>query len=195
MTRSASVHFASAAREGYVSRWRTRAGWLGYVGGVVLLAGMLTGCAGYHLGPVNGGEAGGKSIAILPFGNQTMQPRLGDVLTQTLREDLQTDGTYHLGSSDASDYILTGVVKSYERLGLNYLNADVITPENYQVKVVVHVTERERATGKLLIDKDVVGYTLVNVGADLASADRQSQPLLAEDLAHNIVALISEGVW
>ena len=39
---------------------------------------LIAGCAGYHLGPVNGAGAGGKSIEILPFNNQTLQPRLGD---------------------------------------------------------------------------------------------------------------------
>ena len=40
-----------------------------------------------------------------------------------------------------------------------------------------------RSTGKLLLDKtDVKGYTLVQVGTDLADAERQSTPLLAEDL-------------
>jgi hypothetical protein len=34
----------------------------------------------------------------LPFNNQTLQPRLGDAVTQALRERLQTDGTYHLAT-------------------------------------------------------------------------------------------------
>ncbi|HZL13019.1 MAG TPA: hypothetical protein VFC85_02645, partial [Verrucomicrobiae bacterium] len=59
----------------------------------------LAGCAGYHLGPVNGAVAGEKSIEILPFNNQTLEPRLGEAVTQALRERLQTDGTYHLATS------------------------------------------------------------------------------------------------
>jgi hypothetical protein len=193
MTRFTSASPQNASR--LSARWMPVVGKaLGTICAVVLV-GSLAGCAGYHLGPTGGGTAGGKSIAILPFNNQTMQPRLGDAVTQALRERIQTDGTYRLGTDEGSDLILTGVIKSYERVGLNYLSVDVITPENYQVKVVVHVTERERTTGKLLIDKDVAGYSLVHVGADLASADRQSQPLLAEDLARNIIELVTEGAW
>ena len=50
----------------------------------------LAGCAGYHLGPVNpNARAGGQeSIEVLPFNNQTLQPRLGSVLTQTLRSSV-----------------------------------------------------------------------------------------------------------
>jgi hypothetical protein len=75
------------------------------------------------------------------------------------------------------------------------LNRDVATPENYRVDVIVHVTARERASGRLLLDKDVKGHTLVHIGADLASAERQALPLLAEDLAQNIAELLTEGAW
>src|ERR1035437_299766 len=60
---------------------------------VSAVAALLAGCAGYHLGPVNGAVAGEKSVEVLPFNNQTLQPRLGDAVTQALRERLQTDGT------------------------------------------------------------------------------------------------------
>ena len=44
---------------------------------------------------------------------------------------------------------------------------------------------------------DVQGaqITLVNVGTDLPSAERQSLPLLADDLAHNITVALTEGGW
>ena len=67
--------------------------------------------------------------------------------------------------------------------------------ENYRVGVIAHVTARERSTGKMLLDKNVNGYTLVHVGTDLADAERQSLPLLAEDLARNTVELLTEGAW
>jgi hypothetical protein len=158
---------------------------------------LLTGCAGYHLGPVNpDARAGGeRSIEVLPFNNQTLQPRLGDAVTQALRERFQTDGTYRLATHGDGDIVVTGVITRYNREGLSYLNTDVATVENYRVGVTAHVTARERSTGKLLLNKDVNGYTLVHVGTDLAGAERQSLPLLAEDLARNTVELLTEGAW
>jgi len=157
--------------------------------------GLVAGCAGYHLGPVNGTVAGEKSVEVLPFNNQTLQPRLGDALTQALRERLQTDGTYHLTTRGPGDIVVSGVITRYNREGLSYLNNDVTTTENYRVGAVAHVVVRERATGKLLVDKNVNGYTLIHVGTDLADSERQSLPLLAEDLARNITELITEGAW
>jgi hypothetical protein len=156
---------------------------------------LLAGCAGYHLGPVNGAVAGGKSIEVLPFNNQTLQPRLGDAVTQALRERLQVDATYHLATHGPGDVTVSGVITRYNREGLSYLNSDVTTTENYRVGIVAHVVAHDRATGKVLLDKNVNGYTLINVGTDLADSERQSLPLLAEDLARNITELLTEGAW
>jgi hypothetical protein len=160
------------------------------------LALLLAGCAGYHLGPVNGAVAGEKSIEVLPFNNQTLQPRLGDALTQALREQLQTDGTYHLAGRGPGDIVVTGVITRYDREGLSFLSADVATPQDYRVDITAHITARERATGRVLLNnKDVHGDTLVHVGSDLADAERQALPLLAQDLARNITELLTEGTW
>ena len=154
---------------------------------------LSAGCAGYHLGPVNGAVAGEKSIEIVPFNNQTLQPRLGDAVTQALRERMQTDGTYRLATRGPGDVVVTGVITSYNREGVSFLRTDVTTAENYRVDITAHVTAREG--GKVLLDKNVNGYTLVQVGTDLTDAERQSLPLLAEDLARNITELLTEGAW
>src|SRR5271170_7370918 len=133
------------------------------------LAVLLAGCAGYHLGPVNGAVAGEKSVEILPYNNQTLQPRLGDAVTQALRERLQTDGTYHLATRGSADVVVTGVITHYQRVGVSYLNTDATTAQSYRVNITAHVVARQQAHGKMLLDKDVTGYTLVTVGTDLAS--------------------------
>ncbi|HTV76483.1 MAG TPA: LPS assembly lipoprotein LptE [Candidatus Baltobacteraceae bacterium] len=156
---------------------------------------FIAGCAGYHLGPVNDMDAGEKSVEVLPFNNQTLQPRLGDAVTQALCERLQADATYRLTTSEPGDIVVSGVIKSYNREGLSYLNNDVTTTEDYRVGIVAHVVARERDTGKVLLNKDINGYALVHVGSDLASTERQSLPLLAEDLAQNIAESLTEGAW
>lgn len=162
--------------------------------GLVALA--LAGCAGYHLGPVNGQMAGARSIEVQPFNNQTLEPRLGDAITQSLRERLQTDGTYRLATKGGTgDVVVTGVVRNYTRRGLGFLNTDVATPENFRIDVTVHVTARDRQSGKTILDKNVKGQTVVHIGDDLASAEREAMPLLAEDLAQNISELLTAGPW
>jgi hypothetical protein len=160
-----------------------------------LTAGLLAGCAGYRLGPANNAIAGEKSIEVFPLNNQTLDPRLGDAVTQSLREHLQADGTYRLATHGGSNLVLTGVIKKYSREGLSFLNTDVSTTSNYRIGITAHVIVRDTESGKLLLDKDINGFTLVNVGTDLPSAERQSLPLLADDLAHNITVALTEGGW
>jgi hypothetical protein len=160
----------------------------------VFLMLAAVGCAGYRLGPVNDQTAGDKSVQILPFNNQTLEPRLGDAVTQALREGIQTDGTYHLANGDG-DIVVSGIITSYSRAGLSYLGSDVLTANNYQITMSVHVVVHERATGKVLLDKDLKGYTLVHVGTDLQDAERQAMPLLAEDFARKVTQTLTEGTW
>ena len=160
-----------------------------------LLAGVWCGCAGYRLGPVNGATAGAKTVEVQPFNNQTLQPRLGDALTQAVRERFQTDATYALATREPGDIEVSGVIRAYQREALSYLNNDASTPQNFLVGITVHVIACDRATGKVLLDRDVKGHTLVNVGPDFASSERQAQPLLAADVAQNIVAALAEGAW
>jgi hypothetical protein len=160
-----------------------------------LAALTLTGCAAYHLGPVNGAVAGAKTVEVQPFFNQTLQPRLNDDMAQALRERFQKDGTFSLVTGTPGDLVVSGAIRNYDREGLGYLNNDSTTTQNYRVAAIVHVVVRDRASGKVVLEKDVKGHTLINVGSDFASSERQAGPLLAADVAQNIVALLAEGSW
>jgi hypothetical protein len=59
----------------------------------------------------------------------------------------------------------------------------------------VQVTAEDCATGKKLLEREVRGRTTVRVTADLPSVERQALPLLAEDFARNVTALLVEGSW
>jgi len=161
-----------------------------------LLVLPLAGCAGYHLGPVNPAvHAGDKSVEVVPFNNQTLEPRLGDAVTRALRKRFQSDATYRLATRSPGDVVVTGVITTYARRPVSFLSTDVTTPQNYRIELVAHVTARDRVSGELLLDKDVTGYSLTQTGTALAEAERQSLPLLAEDLARNVVADLTEGKW
>lgn len=156
---------------------------------------LLTGCAGYKPGPTNGLPAGEKTIQIVPFSNQTFEPRLADAVTGALRKQLQRDGTFRLATHDAGDIVVKGEITKYDRIEQSLAPSDLATPQDYRVSMTARVTASDRATGKMLLDQPVTGYTLVRVGTDLASAERQALPLLAADLAKNITALLVDGSW
>ena len=156
---------------------------------------LLGGCAGYHLGPTNGERAGERSVQVNPFRNATPEPRLSEAVTTSLRKRLQQDGTYRLNTRDEADIIVTGEITHFERSQLSFQPQDILTPRDYQLKLLARVIARERLTGKVLFDRPVSGHTTIRVGNDLSSAERQAVPLMADDLARNVTAALVEGVW
>ena len=162
---------------------------------VCVLTLALSGCAGYRLGPVNGLASGEKSVQVVPFINQTMQPRLTDAVTSQVRKELQRDGTYKLATHDDGDIVVSGSLLRYERNEVTFVPSDILTVQDYRLVLTAQVTARDRATGKVLVDQTVSGYTLMRVGFDLTSAERQAMPLLAADLARNLTAMLAEGKW
>ena len=156
---------------------------------------LLSGCAGYRLGPANGMAAGEKSIQIRPFSNATLEPRLTDAVTAQLRREIQRDGTFRLASQDDADIVLTGKITRYHRRELSLSEADTLTPLDFLLTLTAQVTARERGSDKVLLDKTVTGSTLMRIGTDLTEAERQALPILAADLAKNVTALLADGSW
>jgi hypothetical protein len=155
---------------------------------------LLSGCGGYTLGPTNGLVAGEKKIQITPFFNHTLEPRLGDAVTTSLRHSIQRDGTYHLATRGDADIIVTGTLTHYQRHELNFEPHDVLTVQDFRVSVTAQITARDTSTGKST-NWTTTAYTLVRVGSDLTSSERQAMPLLADELAKNVTGSLVDGTW
>jgi hypothetical protein len=166
---------------------------------IVLLAGAcvaFTGCAGYQLGPTNGMSAGSRSVQVNIFESKVLEePRLGEAVTSALRKELQQDGTFKLDTRNEGDVIVSGAIVRYRRAGLSFQPRDILTPRDYRLTLLAMVTARDRASGKVLLNRRVQGQTTVRIGNDLTTAERQSMPIAAEDLARNITALLVDGEW
>ena len=157
-------------------------------------AALSTGCA-YTLGPTNGQIAGAKSVQVNPFANNALEPRLTEYVTSSIRKSLQRDGTFRLDTKREGDIVLNGTILKFDRTELSFQPGDIITPRDYRVSIIAQINARERATGKVLVEREVTGYTTVRIGADLSSAERQAVPLIADDLGRKIASILSEGAW
>jgi hypothetical protein len=154
---------------------------------------LFTGC-GYTLGPSNGLTAREKKIQITPFLNRTLEPRLGDTVTTALRRNIQRDGTYHLATRGDADIIVTGIITKYDRHELNFEPHDVLTVKDFRVNVEAKVTARNVSSGAST-NWTATAYTLVRVGSDLASSERQALPDLADQLAKTVTDSLVDGSW
>jgi Lipopolysaccharide-assembly len=162
--------------------------------GVFLILG-LAGCAGYRLGPTSGVAPGSKTIQVNFFRNATMEPRLVEAVTSSLRKRLQQEGTYRLDTHGDGEIVVNGVITEFHRSELTFQSTDVITVQDYTLFLKTKVTAIERATGKVVLDREISGRTTIRVGNDLASSERQAMPLLADDLARNVTDLLVDGMW
>jgi hypothetical protein len=184
--------------DGLMDNWRTR---IHSSRNPLVLAGisavaclLIAGCAGYTLGPTNGVSAGDKTVQITPFLNHTFQPRLGDYLTTEVRKDIQHDGTYRLATHGDADIEVTGFVTHYYRHELNFGSNDVLTVQTYNVNVSAVVTARDVNAGTTKCWTNTAS-TLVRVGSDLTSSERQAMPVLAEELAKHVTDSLVDGTW
>lgn len=163
---------------------------------VCLTAVLFAGCAGYRLGPTNGMPAQSRSVQVNFFENKTYEPRLSEYVNSSLRKKLQQDGTYRLETGkDEGDVIVTGTIIDYQRSAVAYQPSDIITVRDYVVFIIVQARAHERLTGKVLFDRTFSGRTTIRVGNDMASAERQAAPLLADDLAQKISGALVDGTW
>lgn len=156
---------------------------------------MLCGCGGYRVGPTNGLAAGEKSIQINLFRNETFEPRLTTIVGHALRKSIQRDGTYRLETQENPDIVVNGVLTDFIRSPLTFDPRDTLTVRDFSIVLKAKVNAIEKSTGKVLLDREVTGRTILRMGQDLASAERQAAPLLAEDLARNITSLLTDGTW
>lgn len=162
---------------------------------LLALALILGGCGGYHLGPTNGQTVGEKSVEITPFLDHTPELGLANEVTAALRKYVQRDGTYRLATHKDGDLIVSGVVTTYHRRAMSLLSSDLRTVTDYQLTITAQVTVRERATGRVVWERPIKGQTVLRVGSDFDSSERQSAPLLAQDLAQKVHFQLVDESW
>jgi hypothetical protein len=153
------------------------------------------GCAGYRLGPTNEQVSGAQSIFVAWFENQTIEPRLPEAVAHAMRRTIQLDGTHRLSSRTDADLVMEGALVRYERSPVAFQRSDILSVQEYEVRLIGRVQVKQRVTGRKLLDREVTARTAVSVGQDLGAAERQALPLLAEDFARNATTFLVEGTW
>jgi hypothetical protein len=152
---------------------------------------LLAGCAGYRLGPTLGAQY--RSVAVPMFRNKTLKPQLEAQVTNGIIKRFQADGTLRVDSIANADVVLTGEIVRYRRHELRSRRTETGTPREYRVSIDAKIEARDRVTGKVLLaSTTVTGSADTFIGDDLQSAEEQVLPLIADDLAKQVVTLLAE---
>lgn len=165
----------------------------------LLVALLLPGC-GYHVGPIKPTTMKKfNKIAVRPFKNDSLEPRMSSLMANALIKQIQQDGTYEVTDEGRADVIIEGTVLEIERRPARSLRGNVLQTREYVLNLRGRYRTTNARTGALIEERSVTGSTSFFVtGDDLLSADthqdqRQALPLAAEDFATRVTSLISEG--
>lgn len=154
----------------------------------------LSGCFGYHIGPVKPGYLRDvHTIAVPTFKNETLMPRIEVLVTGTVIKQFQQDGTFQITSNDKADAILEAQIINVGRSPARSVRGNVLatTEFNFVMRVKYKLIGRDgRALGPQGI---ATGTTSFFVGTDVTTDERQALPLATEQLATQLVSQLSEG--
>ena len=160
----------------------------------LLLAFVLNGCAGYHLGPATPSYLRDvHSIAVPTFGNNTLVPRIEVLVTSTVIKQFQQDGTFRIANEDAADATLKAEIVGVNRAPARSVRGNVLSTTEFQLTMTVKYTLLGRDKKVLGSPGAVSGSTSFFVGTDVNTDERQAMPLAAEELARHLVSQLSEG--
>jgi lipopolysaccharide assembly LptE-like protein len=159
-----------------------------------LLALLLSGCAGYHLGPATPAYLRQiHSIAVPIFRNGTLLPRIEALVTGTVIKQFQQDGTFRIASEENADASLKGEIIAVGRSPARSVRGNVLATTEFNLSLRVRYTLVGRDGKTIAGPAEAAGSTSFFVGEDVNTDERQALPLAAEQLAGHLVSQLSEG--
>jgi hypothetical protein len=155
---------------------------------------FLTGCLGYHVGPVKPYYLRDvHTIAVPTFKNKTLVPHIEVLVTDTVIKQLQQDGTFQIASDENADAKLTAEIYRIDRIPARSVRGNVLQTTEFNLTMHLKYSLVGRDGTMLAPLGEAAGSTSFFVGADVTTDERQALPLATEDLATRVVRQLSEG--
>jgi hypothetical protein len=160
-----------------------------------ILVACFTGCAGYHIGSVKPYYLRDiHPIAVPTFKNNTLEPRIEVLITDTVIKQFQQDGTYRIVGDDEADAILKAEIVGISRTPARFVSGNVLATEEFNLTLRVRYSLINRADKAVLAQPATVsGTSSFFVSSDIVTDERQALPLATEDVATHLVSALSEG--
>ena len=155
---------------------------------------LLAGCAMYHLGPAKPSYLKDvHTLAVPVFRNNTLLPRIESVITDTVSEQIQQDGTFAIAGKDAADAVLMCTIERVTRTPFRSVTGNVLLTSEFELNLELRYQLYERVGGRVLDGGRVSGSTTFFVGSDVEQDERQAIPIAAQQLAVRLVSEVAEG--
>lgn len=155
---------------------------------------VLSSCAGYHLGGQKPAHlAGITKLAVPTFENQTLEPRLSSVVTNSLIKQIQMDGSYQIVSKENAEAILEGTITRVTRSQFRSVRRNVLRTSQLQMNLTASYVIRDTASGRPLHTGNSTGLSYVILDSNVQNSETQALDDAAMRLSNNIANDISEG--
>lgn len=182
----------------------------------LFLALLFPGCAGYQLGAVKpSAYEKVDRVFVPPFKNNTLEPRISNLVTNAVLKQMQVDGTYKVSTRSKCDAILEGTIERIHKYQLRGLRTDTIRSQELGLYLYIKWRLVDPDTGQEIArhcdsDKEpetviygdesvtvspgtVVGDTIQFVDASFQVGERNALAVAAEDAAKKLIDQMSEG--
>jgi len=156
---------------------------------------VLGGCAGYRVGNISGRDLQGvRSVYVPTARNTSLSPDLQMTVTNCVIRRFDNDGTLEVNQSSNADSELNITITNVKQTAIASSNNDINITSQYQLTITATVTYTNRRLGKKIFENaEVKGTTTFFTQSNLQEGERQALPLAADDLANNIVKMVTEG--
>jgi hypothetical protein len=161
----------------------------------LLLVFLLGGCAGYRVGDISGRNLQGvRSVYVPVVHNNSLEPDLQGVLTDAIIQRFNSDGTLEVNQNGDADSELDVTIDTVVRSAVATSNNNILVTTQYQLTIEAKATYVNRRLGRKIFENVTVsGNTTYFTQSDIPESERQALPLAAQDLANNVVKLVTEG--
>ncbi|MCA1962828.1 MAG: LPS assembly lipoprotein LptE [Prosthecobacter sp.] len=154
----------------------------------------LPSCAGYQLGGHKPSRLQGiQKLAVPTFDNQTLEPRLSSVVTNSLIKQIQTDGSYQIASKDDAEAVLEGTIMRVDRSQFRSLRQNVLRTSQLQMRLTVNYVIKDAASGRPIHRGTSSAISYVILDSNVQNSEAQALDDAAQRLASNLANEISEG--
>jgi hypothetical protein len=154
----------------------------------------LTGCAGYQLGGTKPQHlAGVTKIAIPGFVNNTLEPRLGSLVTNAVIKQIQADGSYQVVSRDQAEAILEGIVADLDRSQFRAVRNNVLRTSQLLVRLRTDYQLVNPADNTVMHRGRVFGESYIVLDPNFQLSEQQAMEDAAQRLAVTLTSEVSEG--
>ena len=172
-----------------------RARCVGALLAVAFLGLALEGCAGYRLGDVSGRNLQGVRSVYVPVAkNASLTPDLQVIATDAIIQRFNSDGALEVNQNNNADSELDVTIATVKSTPIASSTNNILVTAQYQLTITAKVTYVNRKLGRKIFENvTATGNTTFFTQSDIQEGERQALPLAANDLANNVVELVTEG--